>query len=95
MGFALDVASKTVIITEASDVDLIDESVRAMGKPVRYDQLARTWAVVIGKNFDIPLKDSDVMEGSWAFGSTDPEVSKLVQARMSGSHTEIKEMRTS
>lgn len=93
MPIGIDIASRTVILTKASDLAHIDRMLENLGMhpddPIDYTQLANTYAVAVSRVQGIKLTELN----HWAFGSTDHEVAKLLQSRLTGS-TEIAEIRT-
>lgn len=86
MPIGIDVATKTVVLSDASDLKFIDDSLKEVHEgPVDYTRLANTWAVALGQVMNIAVTDKD----GWAFGSTDPEVAQMLQSRLTGGITEI------
>lgn len=68
MGFCIDIATRTVVVTEKSDVDLINSVVV---EPILYSELARMFAEeALGTE----------LEGEWVFGATTQEVAEYLAA---------------
>lgn len=78
MTFGIDVATRTVVVTEPEDVFTIDSVVVGLGRDMQYSVLARSFATNIAQLQGISLEG---VEGEWAFGSTKKKVSELLTAR--------------
>lgn len=79
MTFAVDIATRTVILTEKADVDLINSVVK---EPIPYSELAQMFAEeAMGTE----------MDGEWAFGATTAEVAEYLRSFTTGA-TDLVEM---
>lgn len=78
MPFGIDVATRSVCITDPSDVFLIDSVVLDMNKPITFSALAASFARVIAGEQGISLEGA---EEGWSFAANTQELAEMIQAR--------------